>query len=172
MSLPLMPRYLSGGLLIVALGLLVSQLLQTNLWQVAWVAAALAVMWLVGLWQNRTALASPCFMGLCLINGLGVLAQQSGAYGLLCQALLLGSWDLNYLSTRVELLVESADMERFIVQHLRRLAIVLGLGLALAWAPLQMQLSLPLVPSLVIGFAGVFALYWFIGGLKKLNSGT
>lgn len=172
MSLLHIPRYLSGALLVVACGLLVSQLLPANLWQVALVAGALAVMWLVGLWQNRPALASPCFIGLCLINGLGVLAQQAIGTGLFCQVLLLGSWDLNYLSTSVEKLVEQADLERFIVQHLRRLAIVLAAGLVLAWAPLQLQLSLPLVPSLLIGFAGVFALYWFIGGLKKLSSGT
>ena len=172
MSLLHLPRYFGGVLLLVACGLLISQLLPADLWHVAVLAGALVVMWLVGLWQNRPALASPCFIGLCLINGLGVIAQESLEAGLFCQVLLLGSWDLNYLSTRVERLIEDANAEIFIMRHLRRLSIVLGMGLILAWVPLQLQLSLPLVPSLLIGFACVFALYWFIGGMKKMSSGA
>ncbi len=169
MSLYHFPRYISGGLLVVACGLLGSRLLQVDLWYVAGLAGLLALMWLWGLWQNRPSVASPCFIGLCLINGLGVIAQGTVATGLFCQVLLLGSWDLHYLSTRVERLVEGADLELFVMRHLRRLAIVLGSGLALAWIPLQLPLALPLVPALGIGLVGILALYWFIGGLKKLG---
>ena len=172
MSLFLVPRYIGGGLLLVACGLLVPHLLRVDLWPVAGLTGVLTLVWLLGLWQNRPGLASPCFIGLCLVNGLGVIVQQAVEIGLFCQVLLLGSWDLNYLSTRVERLMEGADLEKFIMRHLRRLAVVLVSGLVLAWVPLQLQLSLPLVPALLTGFAGIFALYWFIGGLKKLSSGV
>ncbi len=172
MSLFLLPRYLGGGLLLIACSLLAPQLLQVDLWPVAGLAGILALVWLLGLWQNRPALASPCFIGLCLVNGLGIIAQDAVATGLFCQVLLLGSWDLQHLSTRVERLMEGADLETFVMRHLRRLAVVLVSGLALAWVPLQLQLSLPLVPALLIGFAGIFALYWFIGGLKRLSGGA
>jgi len=172
MSLFLLPRYLGGGLLLIACGLLVPQLLQVDLWPVAGLAGILAAVWLLSLWRNRPGLASPCFVGLCLVNGVGVIAQEAVATGLFRQVLLLGSWDLHYLSTRVEKLVEGADVETFVMRHLRRLAVVLVGGWALAWAPLQLQLSVPLVPALLIGFASVFVLYWFIGGLKSLSSRT
>ncbi len=172
MSLLLFPRYLGGGLLLAACGLLVPQLLQVDLWPVAALAGVLGLVWLLALWQCRPALVSPCFIGLCLVNGAGVIAQEAVTPGLFCQVLLLGSWDLHYLSSLVESLVDGADLEGFVMRHLRRLAVVLISGLALAWASLQLPLSLPLVPALLIGFAGIFTLYWFIGSLKKMSGGA
>lgn len=166
------PRYLSGLLLLGACGLLVFQLRSAELWQIAVVAGGLTVIWLVGLWQKRPGLASPCFIGLGVLNAVGVIVQGRVGTGLFCQVLLLGSWDLDYLATQATLLVEDADMEAFIMKHLRRLGTVLLAGLILGWVPMQVAITLPLFPALLVGFLFILTLYAFIGGMRRLNSGS
>lgn len=166
-----LPRYLCGGALLLACALLAEPWLQARQWPLAGLAGACALLWLLGLRQNRPGLATPCFLGLCLVNVIGVIVNATAVLGVLCQTLLLGCWDLNYLSAKAERLASATDRDAYVTRHLLRLGAVLAIGCALGLLFLQVRFALPFAPTLLVGLACILLLYWFVSGLKKLSRG-
>ncbi len=169
-AIPDIPRFLSGFLVFLGSVLIAWSWNQEELPGLVVAVAVFGLLWIVGLWQQRLGLATPCFILLALLNLASVTFLIAlPTLGLICQLLLLGAWDLSYLASQVSILASGADVDAYITRHLTRLGIVLGIGLALGMLPLQVGFTMPFVPTLLLTLVSVLILYWVIGGFKKLS---
>ncbi len=164
------PRFLSGFLVFLGSVLIAGSANQQAVWSLVLAAAACGLLWLAGLWQQRLQLATPCFLALALVNVAGVILQAvTPVLGLISLLLLLGAWDLSYLAGQVVQLASGTDVDTYIIRHLSRLGRVLGIGLVLGILALQVNFTLPFLPTLLLALVSMLTLYWVISGIKKLS---
>jgi hypothetical protein len=128
------------------------------LWGGVAAAVILGLLWLVSLWRGWDGMADvcvPCYAGLV---GWGVWSGLSPGWILVCVIAMLVAWDLNHFGRQlrnVELIVGAVEMVR---DHLRWLAMVVGLGLLLGGISIGIRLQLGFGSTLLIAALGIISL--------------
>jgi hypothetical protein len=135
-------NYLISIPIILTMGLFIGGFAANRQWDLALAALGVGALWLVGEKQHWRGLASPAFLTLVALAGLGVYRGVAPLWMFLGTVAALISWDLDHFVTYLAQ-AEDIEAETTLQQaHFKRLQLTAILSLLLGGAALALQLNL------------------------------
>ena len=148
-------------IVLAALGVGIPYALNQQLWAVL-VCVLVALLWLDAVRQRIELRANFSFLVLAVLLALGVLLKYPSLWLLTSFAVLLIAWDLTHF---VSVLWQfkpkpdhMIDHKALILDHMKRLGVMVGLGWGLGLLALNVRFSLGFASALLLGFLIFFSL--------------
>src|SRR5262245_21941674 len=117
--------------IILATGLIVGGYVSNRQWPLALITLGVGALWLVGYQRRWEGLASPLFVALIILAGLGIYQGVSNQWMFLGTVAALISWDLSHFAGYLAQ-AEEIEAETTLRQgHLKRLQLTVILSLLL-----------------------------------------